>query len=468
MKRYAVLTAMTAVAALLVCCLFMLTGSNQPVRNEAEPISEIAYRMLYERDASEIVSLKIKLKDGAGYTVVSDMVYDDAAGTLLGVRNALGQPFIVEGQPDFVLRNDAWQMLLLAGTHLPATASFDALDYAACGLDNPSAIITITYRDGSQTEISIGNETSDGNSCYVELSCMPGIHLVPSDFRQMMTGALNTLHILPGALNKPVSDAVQLAVIDTTGEMITAVNTQSGFLPWQLQKPYAHDADASVIEAVLAGICEACADGYEATVNQASELIPYGLDKPMRAVAAFADGTIRDLQIGSDAGNGEVYIRMDRSGDIYRIGKSKLAFLRSTSLNSLLDHFVLLMPIQQVLSVEIVHSGSTLLLEQSFAADEEASSYINGKAVAADEFSSLYAEIISLLFDRTAPETGFKGAEICSVTMALRNGTQQKITYSEHDAWYYLAETSSGGSFLIRREKVDSMLDKMKGAPQCS
>lgn len=49
---------------------------------------------------------------------------------------------------------------------------------------------------------------------------------------------------------------------------------------------------------------------------------------------------IRDHHLGSDAGDGMVYARMDRTGDIYRIRRTQLTFAENAGLNTLLDRFV--------------------------------------------------------------------------------------------------------------------------------
>lgn len=111
-------------------------------------------------------------------------------------------------------------------------------------------------------------------------------------------------------------------------------------MAWSATSPIAHAGSTERIEAFITGLCAVSADEYVTTVADAAGLAVYGLDAPRRLIAAFQDGTIRDIHLGSDAGDGMVYARMDRTGDIYRIRRTQLTFAENAGLNTLLDRFV--------------------------------------------------------------------------------------------------------------------------------
>ncbi len=186
----------------LVCALlggvYVLLGSTVAPAEAPAPESTDApgYFMLYEDSVAALKSITVQPKGSQRYTAVSDMAFDQN-GNLLGVYNALSQPFLVSGQEDFTFSTAAWQMLLLTAQHIPATATYPALDRDACGLTDPDAVITLTRKDGTTRVLRIGRLTSDGASCYVALDGDTNVYLVPYDFHETMVHPLNALHTLP-------------------------------------------------------------------------------------------------------------------------------------------------------------------------------------------------------------------------------------------------------------------------------
>lgn len=133
----------------LVCAalggVYVLLGSTvAPAEAPAPEFTDApGYFMLYEDSVAALKSITVQPKGSQRYTAVSDMAFDQN-GNLLGVYNALSQPFLVSGQEDFTFSTAAWQMLLLTAQHIPATATYPALDRDACGLTDPDAVITLT------------------------------------------------------------------------------------------------------------------------------------------------------------------------------------------------------------------------------------------------------------------------------------------------------------------------------------
>lgn len=467
MRRSSVLLGLMLTAALLAGCLSVLRKDIAPAQEESANTDTAAYWMLYEKPLSDFRTLSVTLADGESYSVTSSMVYDDQTGMLMGVMNNLGQPVTVDGQESFALNSTAYQMMLLTAQYLPVTARYESLDREACGLASPDARLRLTYADGSMISLSIGHLTASGTSCYV---CMDGdsaVYLVPFDFHQVMTLPLNDQHRLPGALSEEAASAVQLALDGTSDGRIIATNhTGEGLiLPWQVDTPISHSGSTERIQALIEGICAIYAESYVGTANDMDGLAEYGLDTPIRLVVSFQDGTIRDIHIGNDAGEGRVYVRMDVSGDIYCISRSQLAFFDDAALDSLLDRYVALIPINRLLQVTITTQERDTVLTQEWA-DAEAESaerfLVNGEEILQQDFSNQYAAIVGLQFDQSAPSEAAQGSLIAQVRFDLRDGSTEWVTYYEYDHHYNLVETSGGGRFLIRHERVDEMLSAQK------
>lgn len=463
MRRLLILCLCAAVIGGLSLALAAL----QPEESAApRPTPQVqSYRMLYTRDQADFAAMTVTLATGESYTVDSSLAFDES-GNLLGVYNNLGQPVTVRGQEDFALDATSFQMMLLTATNLPVTASYPGLDEGSCGLDSPAARIEITYHTGKPITLSVGRAAASGYSCYVRMAGDDNIHLVPIDFRDVMTRPLNGHHRLVSALYAQPSQAVQIAVVQPDGTSFIATNyTGEGrILTWQVEKPYLHAGSKERIEAFAAEVCALSASGYETSATTMEELARYGLDAPTRLLVALRDGTIRDIHLGSDAGSGEVYARMDSTGDVYRIRATDLPALVQTGTDELLDRFVALVAAADMRTTTVYLADTGYVLTQT--KDENGSvtgQTINDTPVPAEVFSGCYAAIVGMQFDKVAPGAP-TGELIAGVRFDMVDHSALTIAYYNYDANYVQAVTSLGGSFLLRRERLDNMLTTLKEA----
>lgn len=467
MRRPLILCSLALIAAVLAFTLAILqSGSNvlcdSDVPTAAPAPAEAAYRMLYTRSQQDFAAMTVTLSSGEAYTVESSLGFDEN-GNLLGVYNSLGQPVTVAGQPSFALDSISYQMMLLTAVNLPVTASYPGLDPEACGLTAPVARIEITYHMGAPIILTIGKPTASGYSCYVQMDGDSSVHLAPIDFYEVMTRPLNDHHRLPGAIR--ASAAVQIAVVRPGSDNFIATNygSEGRILPWQVDQPYVHAGSTERIQAFVDTVCAIHADSYAASVSSAQELAAYGLDAPTRLLVAFSDGSIRDIHLGGDAGDGMLYARLDTSADVYRVSTAQLPPLDKSGTDMLLDRFVTLISAGDVATVAVLAGEQAWLLNITQDAEGDLVYAINGEGVAGDVFAPVYTAIVGMQFDKTA-ESAPAGDMICEVRFLHGDGTLTRVAYHSFDPHYVQADTSGGGQFLLRRERLESMLDALKEA----
>lgn len=461
MRRPLILCSLVLIAAVLALTLAgLLSGSDAPVAAPAP--AEAAYRMLYTRSQQDFAAMTVTLASGEAYTVESSLGFDEN-GNLLGVYNSLGQPVTVAGQPSFALDSISYQMMLLTAVNLPVTASYPGLDPEACGLTAPAARIEIAYHTGDPIILTIGKPTASGYSCYVQMDGDSSVHLAPIDFYEVMTRPLNGHHRLPGAIR--ASAAVQIAVVRPDSENFIATNygSEGRLLPWQVDQPYVHAGSTERIKAFVDAVCAIHADSYVATVASAQELASYGLDDPTRLLVAFSDGSIRDIHLGSDAGDGMVYARLDTSADVYRVSTAQLPPLDKSGTDALLDRFVTLISAGDVATVAVLAGEEAWLLNITQDAEGNLTYAINGEGVSSDVFAPVYTAIVGMQFDKTA-EFAPAGEAICEVRFLHEDGTLTRVAYHSFDAHYVQADTTGGGQFLLRQERLETMLNTLKEA----
>lgn len=462
MRRLTIL----GILALLVCALaagLMMIRMERSSPETVPAAPETAYRMLYTRLQQDFAAMTVTLASGEAYTVESSLGFDEH-GNLLGVYNSLGQPVTVVGQTDFALDSISYQMMMLTAVNLPVTATFPSLDPAACGLANPAARLEITYHTGDPIVLTIGQPAASGYACYVQMAGDSSVHLAPIDFYQVMTRPLKEHHRLPGAIGNPVSAAVQIAIVRPGERNFIATNYggESRILPWMVDQPYVHAGSTERIQDFVKAVSAIRADGYEDTVTTAEELVTYGLDRPTRLLVAFGDGTIRDIHLGGDAGDGTVYARLDTSGDVYRVSANQLPALDQAGVDALLDRFVALISTAEVSAVAVAAGEDAWLME--ITSDHDGNSYrINGQSMPVKAFSEVYAAIVGMQFDKTA-EGQPAGEKYCEVRFQHVDGSISAVSYYAYDQHYVQAATGGGGQFLLRRERLENMLATLQEA----
>lgn len=467
MRRGGVLALLTAAVALLAG-LWGLLRTDAPEAAPAEASAAPGYEMLYERPLHTLRGIRVTLKDGESYRVSPSMVFDEA-GRLLGVATPLRQPLTVDGREDFALDAGAYQMLLLTAQGIPATARYAGLDLDACGLTQPAAEIAVEYADGTELLLRVGDKTASGASCYVTLDGGSEVCLVPYDFYDVMTRPLRDQHALPGSLALTAEDAVQIAVDGgAAGRVI--VSRQAGdsrVLKWAVTTPVTHDASEAAVERFVQGLCAVRAEGYAGTAADLAGLAAYGLDAPARYVAAFSDGTIRDLHVGGDAGDGRVYVRLDKTGDVYMVSRGQLEFTSGAGLDTLMDRFVDLVPLGTVDSVTVRTSRASWRMTQSWPSADAATAdgwAIGGQAVDQPAFSSVYALLVGLQFDKAATALP-DGEPLVTITYALRGGERREVAVYPCDEYYHAVTTAGGAAVLVRRERIEAILKELEAYP---
>lgn len=467
MRRAGVLGLMTAVVLLLLLVVIGLRADKAApsVPKMPEATDGPGYEMMYQRSLALLKDIEVTLADGEGYRVNACMAFDEA-DRMLGVYSSLGQPLVVAGREDFALDAAAYQMLLLAAQGLPATAHYPALDQSACGLAQPSARLLIRYTDGSEIGLRIGRKTASGFSCYAAMDGDAETYLVPYDFYDVVTRPLNAQHRLPAAAAYTSADAVQLAVDGTSqGRIIVTRQENNGrVLHWQVTSPVLHDASDKAVAQYLEGLCAVHAEAYAGTAYDASDLAGYGLDKPVRYVAAFSDGAIRDLQVGRDAGDGRVYVRMDSTGDVYEISRTQLAFAQDAGLDMIMDRFVDLVPLNTVRAVSVHVGEASWQLAQAWSGEAAAAEAwsINGEMVDQHRFSEVYAALVGLQFDKTADAAVGAAEPIMTITYVLRSGQSRQLVFRRYDMFYDEVTTAGGASLLVRHSKLESILQALE------
>ncbi len=457
MKKGRVLFILTFLLC-LTFAVFFLSGepeTGKTVLTENSTEEENGWFFLYERPLDQFESMRVTLP-GESYLLKSDLAFYPS-GELAGVYNALGQPVLVEGNESFRLSPSFFQTVMVLAQHLPVTGRYEGIDKDACGLLSPDGVIEINWSSGKKTELRIGDETADGASCFLLSGEDQAVYTAPADLKKLMLGSLKEKHWLPGKLLAETSEAVQAAyVLDGVQWIVKRTGTENGATGWEISSPFSHPGNAAGIGRLITGIAGLEAMSYAGTMEEAEDAAFYGMDRADRLVLVLQDGTIRDIRIGADAENGQVYACMDRGTDVYLVNREHLLFLESATPDYLLDPFVRLINAQDV-SVLTVQAGEEKITLENVGEAGEEYYRVNGETVSAARFSELYRAAVGILLDKPCMEKQPEREPLLTLVYRLKDGTGVMVTYEPYDDFYVLARTENA-CFFTGRSRLQPLM----------
>lgn len=444
--------------------VFLMARPEEAPFGAPEDATPPAYEMLYERDITRFGSLTVSAKGFEPFTVISDCVYDES-GALMGVRNDLQQPILLESRESFPFHSYGYQMIMLIAQRLPVTRTLpDAGSLSDYGLDAPDATLTFTYEGGDEMTLALGSLTPDGTGCYLTLDGGSTVYIAPSDLYVTFTGGLDALHRAVATLGFDKSAVTALTIEKKGAQTLEIARKQGGasVVPFRLISPFEHDISSERLENVLGSLCAALPTAYAGFIGGEQDLAKYGLKEPSaRFTLIISDKYLAQIVIGDDCEGGMAYMTVDRSGEVYKAPKERLDFLGLATADYLLDQYISLIEVTSLDSLTITAGGTTRELSLVWGEDKVyADEYLlDNKPVSREEFTKLYQSVIGLLFDKIAESEPPANEAVLGLRFKLLDGSARELEFIDYDDYYYLAVKDGEGRFLIRREKVDSVIN---------
>ncbi len=411
-----------------------------------------------------------------GYAIKSQIEYD-AEGKESEKPEGAAR-YLVLGEPTFALNDTLVDRMLQSATSITAqdTVATDAQDLSIYGLDAPQLVANVSYKDGTTATLNFGDKMPTGTGYYMSIDDQKTVYAVTStpfsDFNRQLT----ELHVV----KQPITmDAAEMkhVLIEQTGKPTIELEqgdatVMQGMNSLRMLQPYQIDAHMTRGSELIAAITAISVKAYAGHAETPEQLAPFGLEPPAaHIVYEQNDGSKLDMKIGSAADELYAYCTIDESGDVYTVEKGLLAFLKNAIPAQLVDQFAGLVNIKNVDLLTVQGGGKTYALgisHEKTANDDgtetdNQSFTFDGQPAEDKPFKALYQEIIGMLFDKLRPEndTAQPGAVIATVTFKLNDGKPDRvIQYLEYDSDYSLIKDGEREMFLIKRQKVEGMLQK--------
>lgn len=283
--------------------------------------------------------------------------------------------FQVEGQPDFALDEQMVSTMVEDLTTLSAEKAGDINEVKggaeALGIDGQHFRVIAEYDDASRITFSFGNPAyTEIPSDYLMLSGDSAVYMVSPQIRNNLDHPLGALHPIPKInFNSDLVDSVEVSV----GEEAFTL-AQTGVL-WQVASPFRYPADRGAVAALKKNINSMRLAVY---VGQGAEnnLAEYGLLSPRMTVRfnlaesviitpAQDDIPVSTLQvpaqhlefaIGDDIDNIGFYCLY--KGCVYQASYASMGFLTTLSREGFLAKNPVIIPINQLLSLQVIRLDS--------------------------------------------------------------------------------------------------------------
>ena len=410
----------------------------------------------------------------------------------------------------------------LAGTFSSVTAQRtlkDVEDPSEYELDNPQNTITVTTTDGETTVIQVGMENDSTSQEYIDLNDDSStVYVVSNSVFQSFEGTLYDF-AKSGTFPTVDSSTVSKIAVDGSDSSYVVEKDENNF--WNItsdgETEKADSAKATSLASSLSSLAYASYVNYNCSE---SELAQYGLDKPYAKItvdyqeeapdeenaedteptdnASATDDVDTDsvsvgtdseeasetesepvmidkqlvIQVGDQSPDGNRYVRVNDSNEIYTISEDSLDTFLSKTNADFWDLTVSYLSVNNLKKLSIDYSGTqydiNVSRETSEDEDEEnnsstttaALSYeMNGKELDSTSFTTFYNKLINMAAQKRLTDE-FKTNNDPEMTAEFTDvdGNTMSVSYYSYDTNYYAAVKDDGKVYLVNKMTVKEML----------
>ncbi len=347
-------------------------------------------------------------------------------------------------------------------------------ELSAYGLDNPKGVFTLTFSDGSEKTVTVGNPTADRVSYYVSVSDSDSVYAVVNSLLSGWFYGLNDL--LDKTLPEINQDEITfVSVTDKAKEntlLITYDETDSSaegnnLTTLIMRSPvnglavYPYNLQTTIFSGMsqlkLTDIVEIGAE----------DLSKYGLDEPEYELTFIDTETTFALDIGSAADETHTYCKIPGGNIVYTTYTSGAEPAVNYNIYEFVERFVNLQYRRNIAEVTIENAnGEDYLL--TFGEDtvnkegvDNRVAYLNGKPFERTEISDFYQLLVGITFERIEENAVINGEPALTISYELLDGTSSTDKYFDYDSNYYAVEKDGASTgFIVSKTYVSRMLSK--------
>lgn len=322
------------------------------------------------------------------------------------------------------------------------------------GFDNPQAVVTIFFPEGSSQELIIGNKSSIMNGYFAMKQGEEKIYLLESHMVEVLEKSKDEYE------NKMLldftyeSDYKKLSEITLSGEDLLTIKFRKENEEFYMMEPITYGCmQAQLKEKFLNPLMHLKGD----TNTEQKRSKEMGFEQPQYDVEFLYGGEKIQILVGKTIGDSSYITRTDRE-EVYLIGNEKLKFLKA-DYKSLVGDYVYYRSIAQVTAMEIEYEDKKCLLKvekrgRTYEAIPE------GKTDAAEDFIPLYNQIIQLPIAGLADEKDGIEGEI-RIQISLKDGRSETLLFSKKNEREYKVSINGICEFTTFHTNVTLIIEKL-------
>lgn len=248
---------------------------------------------------------------------IQEIKIQHANGDVVDLQRDSGKWRIVQPK-ELAADPDASSSLVSALTSVTADKTIEekAADVSPYGLNHPTLDVTVTKKDGTKSELLIGDDTPNNSGSYAKLPNDPRVFTVFSFVKTSLDKNLNDLR----DKRLLAFDSDKLTRVELTAKGQPIEFSKNGQNEWQILKPRPLRADSSQVDTLIGKLKDAKMD---ATVST---------DDAKKAATGFASGTkIAAATVTDSSGTQTLEVRKDKDKNYYAKSSAVQGIFKITS-----------------------------------------------------------------------------------------------------------------------------------------
>lgn len=318
--------------------------------------------------------------------------------------------------------------------------------------------IAITGEDGTVIDITVGDETVDGEGYYVVAQGDEHIYLVEAEAGSALKKSKNDLRDkYPQYVNYNNSTYVQVKKSDGTAYSIEP--NPSG----ALTEGYGEYILTGAYTNPMPIITEKLTDNIGGPlyniiavefIDAPEDLSTYGLDVPQMVIsAADADKNECVIEIGKEATPTTVYAKFSNKDYICTVSKDNIEKIANAKLFDIIGKHLVTQAATDLKEIKVV-AESTAATFVINAANDKVS--FNGKDIPTVDFSEVYKQISALTADGEVK--GAFGDEEAVISLTNLDGETKTLRFLAYDDNYYAVEVNGTTEFLTGKKAIELIM----------
>lgn len=353
-------------------------------------------------------------------------------------------------------------------------------DLEQYGLKHPSVIIEVAMAKNKEPKIMyLGELTPTGNAYYFKLGTDPAVYTIagyigakfkmsPAGFRDHNLSKINPEKINYFKFSRADKPILEIK-LDTNDSKLS----QYGLGIWRMIKPYRDEVPVATdkFQPILDNF-SSITKAEEFIDDNPSDLARYGLAEPKGELLIKDEDSIFHLLIGKPMDENFTYCKKSDQRSIFTIRSSNLEIFDIKAFE-LIEKFVFIPYIEDVDQITLSGLGFNHYFTIDHQKkvdpkeDSEAPDYIykiDGKKIEEQLFKSIYQNFIGLLFESECPSQPKNKVPDLGLTYQLNKGPklQMDIKFIPYNRDFYAVSRNGIIEFLISRDQVNKMLQKLK------